>query len=401
VKILAIQPFLKGYNLHPVAGGKDKAALEIGRALVRDGHQLDILPLPWGVESRNAEALTQVLPVLLSHDGLQARALRTLTLPDGREIPPLLWRWATSRRMVFDPGGSARDVAWAALLDKRRSIRAALASERYDVVLVHQTGSDFPVLARRYGYSGPIVLVHHSAGCGPFVDLYDYVVFVSEAQRAVALAKNPGLAARSSTVYYFAGDEYFAPIDPQPRPEIVFIGILDSTRKGLDLLLEAYERVPDLRSVRLHVVGDGPLRGRFEARARASGLPVTFHGRISHRGNAELLARAGAYVMPSRGEGLALVYLEALCMGVPIVGFPRNVRELSTLLAREVGFPFEADVEPVAELAARILALTSDQSRIGPESRRAIAAEVRARFSLEAFHRNYAALVRRCAKGTT
>ena len=33
LKVLAIQPFLRGYTLNPVAGGKDKAALAFARAL--------------------------------------------------------------------------------------------------------------------------------------------------------------------------------------------------------------------------------------------------------------------------------------------------------------------------------------------------------------------------------
>ncbi|BET66018.1 hypothetical protein ASA1KI_09360 [Opitutales bacterium ASA1] len=386
MKVLAIQPFLKGYGLHPVAGGKDKAALEISRVLVEMGAQLDVLALPWGVEGRNSEWMAQEQMCLLSPDGLQARVLETVSLPDAREAGRLLWRFLTSRGCVRRPYVVARDLVWRCMVDKRRSIRKALEKSRPDLLLVHQTGSDVVPIAREAGFRGPAVLVHHSTGASSFAGAYERVVFVSAHQREELVRRVPSLKSRSEVIRYFASDEYFAACDPGPKPAIVFIGILDTKRKGLDLILDAYDACPELGSVTLHVVGEGPLRELHERRAAEGGHPVRFHGRIGHAGNAQLMAGAGAYVMPSRGEGLALVYLEALCMGVPIIGYAPNVEELGLVLEEDVGDPFQADRESPRLLAERILQLTSPSSRISVQARRRLAERARESFSTDSFH---------------
>jgi glycosyltransferase involved in cell wall biosynthesis len=103
--------------------------------------------------------------------------------------------------------------------------------------------------------------------------------------------------------------------------------------------------------------------------------------------------------MPSRAEGLALTYLEALCMGVPIVGFPPNVQELEQALGRTVGFRFEADVDSVSQLAEHILTVCRQDSPISSQDRKTLSAAVRSRFSIDAFHRNYTEFFRNLNTG--
>jgi glycosyltransferase involved in cell wall biosynthesis len=278
--------------------------------------------------------------------------------------------------------------------DKVRSLTRAIRGGGYDMLLVHQTGSDAPVIASRAGFHGPMVLIHHSTGLSVFCRQYDQIVFVSAGQEKEALRRYPQLKGRTTVIRYFASAEYYVPCDPAPRQEATFIGIMDTKRKGLDLLLEAYVRDPRLRSVTLNVIGDGPLQSRWKKVATDNNLPIRFHGRVSHAENAAIIGRSGAYVMPSRGEGLALVYLEALCMGVPIIGYPPNVREIETLLGRPVGFAFQADVDELSQLADHIVSLTSDNSAITRTDRREISESVRNRFSLKTFHLNYSRFLR-------
>ncbi len=44
MRILAIQPFLRGGLLNPAAGGKNKAALALARRLSAEGHLVFLLP---------------------------------------------------------------------------------------------------------------------------------------------------------------------------------------------------------------------------------------------------------------------------------------------------------------------------------------------------------------------
>jgi len=71
-------------------------------------------------------------------------------------------------------------------------------------------------------------------------------------------------------------------------------------------------------AVRLVIAGDGPRRRALERRAR--GLPVTFLGFLSDRGDlARLLASADVSLAPGPHETFGLAALEALASGTPVV----------------------------------------------------------------------------------
>ena len=92
--------------------------------------------------------------------------------------------------------------------------------------------------------------------------------------------------------------------------------------KGHDALLEAMPRLLAVHpGARLVVAGDGDDRPRLEAESAALGLDgsVRFTGFVSEATLAELYRRCAAFVMPSRGEGFGLVYLEAMRAGKPCV----------------------------------------------------------------------------------
>lgn len=92
--------------------------------------------------------------------------------------------------------------------------------------------------------------------------------------------------------------------------------------KGYDEILDVMPMllrdVPDLAYL---VCGDGDDRPRLEAKARALGLGdrVVFAGYVSEAEKADHYRLADAFVMPGRGEGFGIVYLEALACGVPVV----------------------------------------------------------------------------------
>jgi glycosyltransferase involved in cell wall biosynthesis len=93
--------------------------------------------------------------------------------------------------------------------------------------------------------------------------------------------------------------------------------------KGVDEVLEAMPRLIGERpNLAYLVVGDGPDRSRLEQKAENLGLNgrVVFTGSIPEHEKAHHYHLADAFVMPGRGEGFGIVYLEALACGIPVVG---------------------------------------------------------------------------------
>lgn len=110
--------------------------------------------------------------------------------------------------------------------------------------------------------------------------------------------------------------------------------------KGIDELLDVFpelaREMPDLAYL---IVGDGTDRARLEEKVAALGLSerVKFAGWVAHGETAAYHRLADAFVMPGRGEGFGIVYLEALASGVPVVASKLDASaELAERCARVV-----------------------------------------------------------------
>jgi asparagine synthase (glutamine-hydrolysing) len=109
------------------------------------------------------------------------------------------------------------------------------------------------------------------------------------------------------------------------RTVIMTLGRLSSEEryKGFDEIIEALpglaRAVPDITYL---ICGDGPDRVRLEGKAAAMRVQdrVVFAGFVPEEQKADYYRLADAYVMPSRGEGFGIVFLEALACGVPAMG---------------------------------------------------------------------------------
>lgn len=129
--------------------------------------------------------------------------------------------------------------------------------------------------------------------------------------------------------------------------------------KGHDELLDAWPQIlARCPGARLLVVGDGDDRPRLEAKAIELGLgrAVRFLGKVSEEALVELYRRARYFVMPSRGEGFGLVYLEAMRAAKACIagmdGGAEVVRHGETGLV--------VDPEDRSALVAAVCALESD-----------------------------------------
>jgi glycosyltransferase involved in cell wall biosynthesis len=101
------------------------------------------------------------------------------------------------------------------------------------------------------------------------------------------------------------------------KPRFISVGMI-CLRKGHQYLFRAFEQVKRvLPEAELICVGD--YRPDFKRERRRWEETFTHHPGLSHQDLARLLTDCTAFVLPSLEEGFALVILEAMAAGLPIV----------------------------------------------------------------------------------
>ena len=73
-------------------------------------------------------------------------------------------------------------------------------------------------------------------------------------------------------------------------------------------------------TLRVLIVGDGPLRAELDAQAARLGVAHAVRFAGYQEDVVSAYAAMDVFVLPSRDEGFGLVFLEAMAMGVPVVG---------------------------------------------------------------------------------
>jgi len=198
-------------------------------------------------------------------------------------------------------------------------VAAALVARRWRRPLVLTVlGSDLNVQAQSILIRGQIRWALRQA---------DQVSAVSQALRARVLAF--GVPAERITVIPTGVDvRWFHPLDraaararlgwPQTGKLVLFVGNLLPV-KGVVDLLDAFAQLRARRGdVGLALVGEGPLRGEVERRARTS-PGLTLVGPRPHHEVPQWLGACDVLCLPSLAEGLPNVVQEALACGRPVV----------------------------------------------------------------------------------
>lgn len=147
---------------------------------------------------------------------------------------------------------------------------------------------------------------------------------VSDALREQAIARGYP-EARTLTHYNGVDLDRFRPNDSPVEPGLILhVGRLVE-KKGTNVLIEALS-ANELADARLVIIGDGPLRGALEQKARKLGDRVCFLGALSLEEVATWMQRASVLAAPSMAaadgdaEGLPNVVVEAAASGLPVVG---------------------------------------------------------------------------------
>jgi glycosyltransferase involved in cell wall biosynthesis len=156
------------------------------------------------------------------------------------------------------------------------------------------------------------------------------VICVSRKVQQILRSAMPA-GVRSTVVYNGTNTELFSP-HPASRPtfgrsagssqpEILIVGNLIPS-KGQDLVLRAIHRTAGFfPQLQCRIIGEGPDRQRLEALANEFGIRQRIHflGRQSRVNVAEAMRRCSIFILPSSGEGLGCVYLEAMACARPVI----------------------------------------------------------------------------------
>lgn len=245
-----------------------------------------------------------------------------------------------------------------------KTVRTFLREGNFDVLHIHEPNSpSFSMAALRFA-EGPIVATYHASSSGSKL-LKAFLPVLSPMLEKVRAGIAVSEMARRWQVEQVGGDPVLIPngvetsmfkatrqIEPNDPVEIVFLGRLDESRKGLDILLRALTRLD--RPFTCTVIGGGTPR-------EVAG--INFVGRVSDEEKAAILGRADIYVAPNTGgESFGIVLVEAMAAGCAVVASDLEAFSLVTdsEAAQPAGVLFKTGSD--ADLAKKLQTLIDDPS---------------------------------------
>jgi glycosyltransferase involved in cell wall biosynthesis len=184
------------------------------------------------------------------------------------------------------------------------------------------------------------------------VSVSDGVVTNGASGRDYLLSISRSPAPRVRVLGQVASPDVRAAVPPEPiatsseTPELLIVGQLIE-RKGLEVLFRDLSKsISSELSVRLSVLGSGPLRNRLERLALQLGLYVTFYGEVDRSSLQDHFNAARFLLFPTLADEWGLVVNEALAAGVPVVGSCYSEAVMELITHEYNGFvydPFKAD----------------------------------------------------------
>lgn len=152
---------------------------------------------------------------------------------------------------------------------------------------------------------------------------YRAIVVASEHMRREFVRNGAAASAVHLNPLFPTCEPVSEPAAPPASPMVAFLARM-TPLKGGDLLIRAVARASARVStpIALTMIGDGPVRGEWEALARRLGVDCTFTGWLEDAGRFDRLRRADLLAMPSTWpEPFGLSGLEAAALGIPAIAF--------------------------------------------------------------------------------
>ena len=273
------------------------------------------------------------------------------------------------KAMPVPYNGSVARLAFGPLSVSR--VRRWVRDGSFDVLHVHEPAVPSLSLLACWVASGPIVATVHTAMPRSRVLLAAQPVLRSALEKIdgrIAVSE----AARTTLVEHLGGDavlipngvatkryRYAEPLDGWPGEggAIGFLGRMDEPRKGLSVLLRAFDLLAAQRpNLRLLIAGPGDAdeqKGKLPAAQRDRAV---FLGEVTETEKVRVLHSVDVFCSPNTGgESFGIVTAEAMAAGTPIVA--SNIEAFRQVLRDgRAGELFAAgDPADLARVAARLL----------------------------------------------
>jgi phosphatidylinositol alpha-mannosyltransferase len=282
--------------------------------------------------------------------------------------------------------GSVGRVAFGFLSASR--IRRWLKDGQFDVLHVHEPGAPSLSLLAAWSATGPIVATVHIANprsklMHAATPILEYIGEKISARIAVSEA------ARTTVVQNLGGDAVLIPNGvnvrryekaeplpgwPGPGRAMGFLGRMDESRKGLDVLLAAFAILgPQRPGLRLLIAGPGDTEEALEKVPPALRDRVVVLGQVSEEDKIRVYHSVDVFCAPNLGgESFGMVLTEAMAAGAPIVASDLDAFRM-VLHGGEAGELFTTgDPAGLAQAAARLLDDPARRAELSGAARSAV-----------------------------
>ncbi|HEX3712515.1 MAG TPA: glycosyltransferase family 4 protein [Trebonia sp.] len=250
---------------------------------------------------------------------------------EDRPLPPYVV--PAGRAMPVPYNGSVARLAFGPLSANR--VRRWLRDGAFDVLHVHEPAVPSLSLLACWVASGPIVATVHTAmrksrwllASQPVLrsalEKIDGRIAVSEAARTTFVQQLGGDAVLIPNGLATRRYRYAQPLDGWPGTggSIGFLGRMDESRKGLPVLLQAFELLaPGRPGLRLLIGGNGDADEHRDSLPAGLRDRAVFLGEVSEEDKVRLLHSVDVFCSPNTGgESFGIVTAEAMAAGLPIV----------------------------------------------------------------------------------
>lgn len=261
-------------------------------------------------------------------------------------------------RIKFDPAAFSRTRAW-------------IRKNNFDILHLHEPTSPSPSIIAAWSARGPIVATHHTSNqrnyaaknmqflLQPMMEKISARIAVSQEAKKTMIEQIGGDAVIIPNGVRVSDFTLFPSKNIETEPfKILFLGRIDESRKGLNILLDALPKVIEkFPNLLCEIVGPGgpmAIEERLEKNIR-------FRGMLTSQEKARAYAESDLYLAPNLGgESFGIVLLEAMSAGAVVLAsdlpaFKKVLRE------GEAGALFETGNSQ--NLAQQVIELLLDTER--------------------------------------